>query len=98
MGGQDAEEVVIVPTGHFSAGFDSTLGFLVLPEQIEGEFSQGGKVLGRMVFANTAPIFVKGHIQDPMQAVFNAPMGMPQWARMAFSRRRSPAHRLLKKK
>ncbi len=48
-------------------------GFLLF-EQIESDMAQDGEVFGRLVFAYPAVVFIKGHIQNPMEFVFDRPM------------------------
>ena len=43
-------------------------------EQINRQVAQDGQVGRRMIFADAATVFVEGDIQDPMQAIFDAPM------------------------
>ncbi len=51
---------------------DAFGGFLA--QKIEGEVAQEGEIAGRVSHTDTALILTKGHIQDPMDAVLNAPV------------------------
>src|SRR5271165_4401783 len=43
-------------------------------EQIEGEVTQDDEVLGGVALADPTMILVEGQVQDPMDAVLDAPM------------------------
>ena len=65
-GSKDFEEILIVPGGLELFGVDTAFGSFLLFEQIEGDVSQDSQVFRRMVFANTATVFVQSDIQYPM--------------------------------
>ncbi len=67
-------EVFFTPSGFKSPGFDAARGRGFLLEQIERHMAQHHKVLLAMVFAHAARILLKGHVEHPMQAIFDAPM------------------------
>lgn len=43
-------------------------------EEIENEMAQGAEVFRALAASDPALIVTEGHIQGPMQGVFNAPM------------------------
>ncbi len=47
----------------------------VLFEQAKGDATQDGEVLGTVIFAQTALIFAEGDVQDPVEGIFNRPVG-----------------------
>jgi len=47
----------------------------LLAQQIERDMAQHGHILRCVVRPNPARIFIKYHIQDPMNAIFDPPMG-----------------------
>src|SRR5215475_16185878 len=59
-------------TGEAFAG--QTLLAGVLPQEIERDVAQHGKVLGTVVLAEPTLIFPKGDIERPMEPVLNAPV------------------------
>ena len=46
-----------------------------MPEQIKGDVTQDSEVFSRKPLSNSGQIFPKGYIQDPMDFVFNLPVG-----------------------
>ena len=71
---EQREKVVVVPGGFELSDLDADFGGLVLLEQAEGHTPQGGEVLGGIVSARPAVVFVEGHIQYPVQGVLDAPV------------------------
>lgn len=53
---------------------DAAFGGFLLLEEIASHMAQNGKVLGSLVFADRARIFVEGDIQDPLQIIFDGPV------------------------
>jgi len=45
-----------------------------VPQQIEGGMAQEGEVVGRVTGTHAALVLPKSHVQDPGQAVFDAPV------------------------
>jgi hypothetical protein len=60
----------IIPSGLFSSAANTATGRIVV-DQIDGDFSQQGKVVPSMLVSDAGSIFLKRDIQHPMQAVFN---------------------------
>jgi len=53
---------------------DAPFSCFFLLEQVESNVAQDSEVFGRLVFADSAVIFVQSDIQDPMQIIFNRPV------------------------
>jgi len=68
---QDFEEVVVVPTGFETIGFDPRFDGSILFEQVEGDMSQHGEVFGTMILAQLILIHLKGDVQNPIQSIFD---------------------------
>ena len=64
--GKDFEEILIIRSGLELFGVDAAFGSFFLFEQVEGNMSQDSQVFRRMVFADTATVFVQSDIQYPM--------------------------------
>jgi hypothetical protein len=63
----------VVRSGLEFSGEADSAGF-VGAKEIHAEVSQEGEVLGGVAQANQACIFPKGHVETPMQAVFDGPV------------------------
>ncbi len=74
-GGSDqGEEDVVVPCRAFElSGHGVLSGFS--PCDVEGEASHQGEVLGSVVLSVSLSVLVHGHVEDPVEAVFDGPMG-----------------------
>src|SRR5687768_10910114 len=72
--GDSAEEEGVVPSSleHFVAHANRPRRCL---EDVEGELSDDGEVLGAMILAGAAGVLVEQHIEDPVEIVLDAPMG-----------------------
>ncbi len=71
---QHFEEVVLIPSGHAALDLDAGLcGGLVL-EEVGGDVSESGHVLGRVPGSDAAVVLIKRHIQAPVELVLNAPV------------------------
>ena len=57
-----------------SHGGDGVAGFGVQIEHADGEASQAGSVFGTVAGADTAAVFIPGHVEHIVTAVFDAPM------------------------
>ena len=68
------EQVVIVPTGLEAFSVDPAFGSLVLPEQVEGDAVEHGKILRRMAGAFAVEVFAEADVEHPVQFVFDAPV------------------------
>lgn len=67
--------IVIVPIGTPQSGAYRELGRGPIElEQIQPEAAQRGEVVRGVVLAHAAGIFAKGHVQTPMQRIFDVPM------------------------
>ncbi len=88
--GEDFAEVVVTPTRFEPPGFDTTLGRLLLFEQIERHMSQDDKVLLAVVLAHATGIFLKRNVKHPMETIFD-----PQWLRTAAPKARALPARLM---
>ena len=73
-GADQVEEEVVVPRGALELAAHGVL-CRFSPCDVEGEASQHGEVFGSVFFAVALAILVHGHIQHPVQAVFDGPMG-----------------------
>ena len=60
------------PTGAFSGDGEFGAGF---SEAVHGEFAQGCEVFRAVILAVSGAVFVEGHVEDPVQGVFDGPMG-----------------------
>jgi len=47
---------------------------VLLAEQIQGDMAQRHHIFRRMILADAATIFIKGHIERPMERILNMPM------------------------
>src|SRR5215213_238907 len=77
-------EVAWVPSGELAAVFEAcswrglpheVYGHVVYGHVVYGHVSEDGHVLGAIAGAQAGEVVVEDHVHDPMQAVFNAPMG-----------------------
>src|SRR5690606_34264071 len=62
------------PSSFESLGMNADLGGVLLFQQIKGDVSYQRQVVGSITGAHATLVFTKGHVQDPMQAVFDVPM------------------------
>lgn len=63
----------LVPPSFEPLGMHADMRGPHLLEQVQRLVPQDGEVLGSMVLAHATPVFSKGEIQHPMQAVLNPP-------------------------
>jgi hypothetical protein len=54
---------------------DTRMDGSVASERAESYATQDGEVLGTVCFAQTAPIFAEGDVQDSVEGIFNPPVG-----------------------
>ena len=66
--------MAVVPTGLLALGRDVPLGGGLAPPQVKSQPPQDGHVVGGVAGADTALILPEGHVQDPVRAVFDAPV------------------------
>ena len=71
---QDLEEVVFPPSGLQALALDTHLQAGFTFQQIVGDLSQGGHVLGSVVLAYPALVFPEGDVQAPVERVLDAPV------------------------
>lgn len=74
LSGQYLEQIIGVPAAFQALSFYASLDCSLQFEQIERHVPQDRKVLGGMILADPAVIFIEGDIEHPMQAVLNAPI------------------------
>ncbi len=70
---EDPKEVSFIPTSFEPLPLDADLGAVVLAQEVQGEPPQHCEILGRLAYS--AFVFPKRHIQHPVLAVLDAPMG-----------------------
>src|SRR5215216_1002115 len=72
--GDSVEEEVVVPSSmeHFVAHAKRPRSCL---EDVEGELSDDGEVVGAMILAGAAGVLVEQHIENPVEVVLDAPVG-----------------------
>ena len=68
-------EVVRIPSGALALSRQADFARGIGAEQVQGETAQEGEVVRGIVQADSTGILAEGHVQAPMQAVFDAPMG-----------------------
>ncbi len=64
----------MVPAGLFAFGLDADFGSTLLFEQVQGQVSHHRQVLVGVAGSDSAVVFIKGHVQHPMEAVLDAPV------------------------
>ena len=72
--GDDGLEVVVIPSGAFSAGFEA-VGSGGLVEQVHGHVFDDGHVFGTVAGSQPGEVVVEDDVQHPVQAVLHAPVG-----------------------
>ena len=70
----NSEQVIIVPSSLQAPGTDITFGGLLILEQIQNDVAQDGQVFSGVILANSALIFPKGNVLNPMHLIFDFPM------------------------
>ncbi len=63
-----------IPASLEAFGFDTTLGSILLLEQIQGKVPQDCKVLCTIALANPAIILTESNVQHPMHGIFDFPV------------------------
>lgn len=71
--GKDFQKELVVPPSDLALSLDAVVGGVTL-EETDGEATKPGEVVGHVAIARAALILVEGHIEDPVQAILNAPM------------------------
>jgi hypothetical protein len=69
----DLQQILRVPRGSFAPSLDQSL-VGSLSHQVEGEMADNGHVSGAVAGAEARLIFIEGHIEDPVQVVFDSPV------------------------
>ena len=64
----------MIPCGFEAFSFDAAFETRLQLEQVQGDAVEQGEVLRGISGSFTAQVFSKGHIQHPVQLVFDAPM------------------------
>jgi hypothetical protein len=64
-----------IPFSKFSLEFDVYFVFGT-SNKINGELSDKGHVLGSVAFSKAAKIIFEGHVELPMENIFDLPMGV----------------------
>ena len=65
---------MLIPAGTFLLGFEADFLGRVGLQEIESQMTQDGEVLGGVTNADPALIFVKTHIERPMQRILDRPV------------------------
>ena len=71
---QNPQKVLVVPPGFETLGMDANTGRAFLTQQIQADMAKYREIFVGMTEPDARFIFPKSDIEDPMQAVFNAPM------------------------
>jgi hypothetical protein len=69
----DMEQILRVPRGSFAPSFDRSL-VGGLSHQVEGEMAYNGHVPGAVAGAETRLVLIEGHVEGPVQVVFDGPV------------------------
>src|SRR3954447_26335876 len=72
--GEELCEVSVLPTGPFDFDTQGTLGGF-LGQEIKGHMAQDGEVMWAVIAAVSGIVLIHNDVQDPMQVVFDRPMG-----------------------
>jgi len=72
--GDEACEEVVIPSGDLAAEAEGIFARRSA-DQVEGHVLDGGEVCGCVLGADAAFVVAEIHVQDPVQAVLNHPMG-----------------------
>src|SRR3954447_14393222 len=74
LAGDDPEHVIIVPGGLLTPTAKAGLTAAIGGDEIDGNLAEQGKVAGGGAMAHPAVILAEGDIENPMQAVLDAPV------------------------
>ena len=74
LAGDDPEHVIVVPGGLFAPTAYAGLTAAIGGDEVESDFAEQGEVAGGGAMAHSAIIFSEGDIENPMQAVLDAPV------------------------
>src|SRR6516162_10145627 len=79
---EELEKIGVVPTGFLAFRFDAQALGLVLTDEVEGEVTQHRDVFGGRPRADAALILAEGHVEGPMDLIFDAPMAADHRAKI----------------
>jgi len=71
---QDGYQVAFVPAGAQTLAFNAGFSGFFLAQQVQGQMAQDRKVGIGIALAHPTGIFTHGHVQHPMEAVFDFPV------------------------
>src|SRR4051812_2709425 len=84
--GEELCEIGVLPTGPFDFDTQGALGGF-LGQEIKGHMAQDGEVMWAVIAAVSGIVLIHNHVQEPMQVVFDHPMG-PRRVPESFRRQR----------
>ncbi len=96
---EDLQEILVVPGSIEAFVFDSELFGVVVFEKAQGGAAHQAEVGGSVAFAEAGLVFLKRHVQLPMQLVLDAPVtanGFGERLRRTASAKRRAVSFLLK--
>ena len=64
----------MVPSSLLALGLDADSDALFLLEQVQGQMSGYRQIAVGVARPDPAPVLIEGHVQDPVQAVFDPPV------------------------
>ncbi len=67
-------EVVCIPSGDFASEFDGSL-VIGVSHDVDSEVPNDRHVLGAVAFSDAGEVFFEGDIENPVEGVFDLPMG-----------------------
>lgn len=73
--GDSGDEIVIVPSAFSDAMADGDLVAIGQLKDVSDDAIDEGDIGGSIVFSGSAVVFAQVHVQHPMQAVFDLPVG-----------------------
>ncbi len=71
---EDFEQVVLVPSGVEPFALDAYSQRSLVFQEVVSDLPQGIDVLWSVILAHSALVFTKGHVQGPVERVFDAPV------------------------
>src|SRR6476660_2968325 len=88
LAGDDPEHVIVVPGGLFAPTAYAGLTAAIGGDEVEGDFAEQGEVAGSSAIAHPAVILTEADVENPMQAVLDAPVpadGLGQHGRIVLA-------------
>lgn len=73
--GESVDEIVVIPSAFLDAMADGNFVGVGSLEDISGEAVDEGSVSGSIVLAGTAQVLAQIHVEHPVQAILDLPMG-----------------------